>query len=218
MNRRIFPVSALLGCCWLPAQAPSAISAPAPSKAYASSIGFRYSLPSDWETIEDQASIPDVQKQSEKSAATDAERRGIDCARMVLTARHGNPPSVIEAVAMPFECFGEPMTEKDLPGFAHGVMEAVDSGFDLSAPVTANYDLGMHRLWIERSGATVKGQAEPAYTVETVCTLLKRGAVCWLTIAADADALAAFENGAVKLDGDELPALVPATAFGNLSP
>ena len=218
MNRRIFPVSALLACCWLPAQSPSAspAAAPAHDKAYASSIGFRYSLPSGWEVL-DNPSSPDIRNPAGKSAP-DAERRGIDCTQMVLTARHGNPPSMIVAVALPYECFGEAMTEKDLPGFAHGVMKGTDSSFDLSASVTATYDLGLHRLWVERSSATVKDHAEHAYTAETVCTLLKRGAACWMAIAADADALAAFEKGAVKLDGDELPALVPATAFGGLSP
>jgi len=51
------------------------------------------------------------------------------------------------------------------------------------------------------------------YTVETVCSVLKKGAVCWMTMAANQDALQTFENGAVKLDGEAPATLVPASAF-----
>lgn len=216
MKPRLFPVSMLFAACWLPAQAPSVnpAAAPAQDKAYSSSIGFRYRLPADWESVGDNPSPPDARQQAGKGAAADAEMRGMDCAQTVLAARHGNPASVITVVALPFECFGEPMIDKDLPGFGRGAMEEIENSFDLSAPVTANYDLGTHRLWIERSGATVKGQTERAYTVETVCTILKKGAVCWMATAADADALRTFETGAVKLEGDSFPALVPPAAFG----
>jgi hypothetical protein len=51
------------------------------------------------------------------------------------------------------------------------------------------------------------------YTVETVCSVLKKGAVCWMAMAADKAGLQTFENGAVTLDGEVPAALVPATAF-----
>jgi hypothetical protein len=51
------------------------------------------------------------------------------------------------------------------------------------------------------------------YTVETVCSVLKKGAVCWMAMAADKAGLQTFENGAVALDGEVPAALVPATAF-----
>jgi hypothetical protein len=208
----------LLARAQAPAGNPASPVSPAQTQAHSSSIGFSYSLPADWEVIGSDPSPPDVQKQAEKGASTDAEKRGIDCAQMALTARHGNPPSVITIVTLPFECFGEQLTEKDLPGFAQGAMAGVAGSFNVTTPVTATYDLGTRRLWIERSSATVKGRTELAYTMETVCTLLKKGAVCWMAMAADKDALATFENAAVTLDGDAQPALVPAAAFGKPSP
>ncbi len=220
---RFILFSSLLSLAGLPAQTPAGTpppssSAPVTNQAHTSGIGISYSLPSDWEVLGGNPTLPDVQKQVEKGAATDAEKRGIDCVQMALTARHGNPPSVVTIVALPFDCFGDQMTEKDLPGFAQGAMEGVNNSFDVSAPVSSTYSLGTHSLWIERSGATVKGHAELAYTLETVCTILKRGAVCWMAMAADKDALAAFESGAVTLDGDAQPALVPAAAVARPSP
>jgi hypothetical protein len=222
MKLRIIPRSILFVACSLLAQSsagiPGSSSAAAQNQAHSSNLGFSYALPSDWDVIDNHPSLADVQKQVEQGAGTDAEKRGIDCVRMALTARHGNPPSVVTIVALPFDCFGEQMTEKDLPGFAQGALEGVNNSFDVSAPVSTTYSLGAHSLWIERSGATVKGHAELAYTVETVCTILKKGAVCWMAMAADKDALATFENGAVTLDGDAQPGLVPATAFAKPSP
>jgi hypothetical protein len=222
MKPRFIPASVLFVACSHLAQAqvgtPASPAAPAQNQAHSSNIGFSYSLPSDWEVIDRNAGLPDLQKQVEKDATTDAEKRGIGCIQMALTARHGTPPSIVTIVALPFECFGEQFTGKDLPGFAQGAMEGVNNSFDLSAPVTANYDLGTHRLWIERSSATVKGHAELAYTLETVCTILRKGAVCWMAMADGKEALATFEDGAVTLDGDAQPALVPATAFAKPSP
>ncbi len=73
--------------------------------------------------------------------------------------------------------------------------------------------LGTHSMWIERSKGALKEHSELQYTVETVCTILKKGAVCWMALGADKDGLTIFESGAVNLDGDAQPALVPATAF-----
>jgi hypothetical protein len=47
--------------------------------------------------------------------------------------------------------------------------------------------------------------------------LLKKGAVCWMTMAADAESLKAFEQQAVTLEGDAFSALVPA-GYVDLAP
>lgn len=190
-----------------PPQAP-----PAP-KPYSSPLGFSYSVPSDWEIVDTSAALPALQQQAAKHGASDAEKRGLSCVQMALTAKHGAPPSVIVEVALPFDCFGEKLTEKDLPGFARGAEEGITNSFDLSGQTSNTYALGVHSLWIERSDGSIKGRADTHYTIETVCTLLSKAAACWMTLAADKDALATFESGAVKLDGDAQPALVPATAF-----
>ena len=84
--------------------------------------------------------------------------------------------------------------------------------FDISGQVRGAYSLGAHSLWIERSTGALIGHPEVKYTVETVCSILKKGAVCWMTMAADDAALQTFENGAVTLDG-ELPSAGPGQAF-----
>lgn len=191
-----------------------AISSAAPgSQVHSSGLGFSYSLPSGWEMVDHKPPIPGVQKQVAKDATTDAERRGINCIQVALTARRGNPASVVVIVALPFDCFGAQMTDKELPGFAQGALNGIDSSFDLSGTVSSTYALGKHNLWIERSEGSLKNHAVPQYTIETVCSVLKRAAVCWMAMAADKDALAAFEGGAVTLDGDAQPALVPAAVF-----
>jgi hypothetical protein len=73
--------------------------------------------------------------------------------------------------------------------------------------------LGSHSLWIERAKGNPKGHPEMPYTLEIACSLLKKAAVCWMTVAGDAQALKEFEGTAVVLDGDSYSGLVPATAF-----
>jgi len=67
-------------------------------------------------------------------------------------------------------------------------------------------------MWVERASATVKGQPESKYTLELACTLLAKGAACWMTMAADAAHLEIFERRPVALEGDTFDALVPAGA------
>jgi hypothetical protein len=43
--------------------------------------------------------------------------------------------------------------------------------------------------------------------------MLKNGAVCWMGFVASEADLKTFEQGAVSLDGESNPALVPASAF-----
>jgi hypothetical protein len=68
-------------------------------------------------------------------------------------------------------------------------------------------------MWIERAKGSPKGHPEMPYTLEIACSLLKRAAVCWMTVAGDDQALKDFEGNAVVLDGDFFSQLVPATAF-----
>jgi hypothetical protein len=59
----------------------------------------------------------------------------------------------------------------------------------------------------------VKGQADLKYTIEIACSVTKKAAVCWMTMASDDAALATFEHMPVSLDGDKAASLVPANAF-----
>jgi hypothetical protein len=210
MNARLIPVLLVLCCAPLLAQAPA--SAPT-TRTHTSDIGFTYSLPADWEVVDAQPSLPVVRQQVEKNATSEDEKKGIACVQVALTARHGAPSSVVVVVALPFACFGQEMSEKDLPGFAEGASEGLKSTFTISDPLYGAYSIGTHSVWIERATGTVIAHPEVKYTVETVCSVLKKGAVCWMAMIADDTTLKTFEHGAVTLDGEVPAELVPATAF-----
>ncbi len=209
MNSRIFTCCLALAGLPILAQAP----APAASHAHANDLGFSYTLPADWDVMDVPASLPAVKDQATQSAQSEDEKKGVACVQMLLTARHGQPTSVLVEVALPFACFGKPMSETDLPGFAMGASDGLKQAFDIDEPVYGSYALGTHSFWIERAKGAPKGHPEMPYTVEITCSLLKKAAVCWMTMAADDSALKTFEQGAVTLDDEAPIALVPATAF-----
>jgi len=184
-----------------------------PPEAHTSDLGFTYSVPSDWEVVNSNPTLPEVKEQAQQQASTDEEKKGVACVQIALTARHGSPASVLVVVQLPFACFGQSMSTKDLPGFAQGATEGIKQSFDVGDPVFGDYTLGSHDMWIERAKGAPKGHPEAPYTVEITCTLLKKGAVCWMAIAASDDALKVFEEGQVVLEGEAPTALVPAIAF-----
>jgi hypothetical protein len=210
MKSRLF--TTLLVLCGAPLLAQTPASAPA-AQAHASGLGFSYSLPSDWDVVDTKPTLPAVRQKVENEAASEDEKKGAACAQVALTAKHGDPASVVVVVALPFACFGQEMTAKDLPDFASGASEGLKKSFDLADPLRGAYSLGAHSVWIERAKGTLIGHAEVKYTVETVCSILKKDAVCWMTMAADDAALQSFEHGAVTLDNEAPAALVPANAF-----
>ncbi len=200
-------IIALLCCTLLVSQ-----QVPAPAVT-PETFGFSYSLPAGWDAIDAQSTLPEVKQRQMQNAKTDEEKKEIACIQVPASARHGNPPSFLAVMALPFDCFGQIMTEKDLPGFAEGSSEGPRAIFDFGDPAYSSYTLGSHHIWIERAKGNPKGHPEMGYTLEVACGLLSRAAVCWMTVAADDEALKQFEGNAVKLDGDLFPELVPATAF-----
>ena len=207
MNARLLTTFLLIGCASLLAQAPAS------NTVHTSEFGFSYSVPSDWQVTETQATTTEFKEQQTQNAKSEEEKKGIACLQVALTARQGDPASVIVAMALPFGCFGQSMTEKDLPGFAQGGSEGLKQAFDLSEPVNATYSLGSHNFWLERAKGTPKGHPEINYTVEITCGLLKKAAVCWMAMVPDENTLHIFEGGAAILDGDSFPALIPSTAL-----
>jgi hypothetical protein len=189
------------------APAPSAVAA----HSYASDLGFSYDLPSGWDVIETQASLAQARQQASQNTATEQGKKALDCLQMGRTARH--EASVILDFALPFDCFGEQLTEKDMPSFADQASQGIKLSFDIGDPAYGAYALGSHNLWIERVKGALKGQTATSFTIEIACTVLKKAAVCWMTMAGDDAALKTFEHGAVSLDGEAPVTLVPATAF-----
>jgi hypothetical protein len=186
------------------------LALPAPSTEF---LGFTYRVPAGWNAIDAQATLPEVKKRQLETAKTDDEKKMIACVQIPISARRGAPPSFLAAMALPFDCVGQAMTEKDLPGFAEGSSQGPRAIFDFADPVYGAYALGSHSMWIERAKGNPKGHPEMPYTLEIACSLLKKSAVCWMTVAGDDQALKEFESTAVTLNGDFFTELVPTTAF-----
>lgn len=187
-----------------------ALHAQAP-RARSEALGFTYSLPDDWQAI-----VPKAQTEPPPKAPLNAPaevKKGITCVQVPMTARHGDPPSVVVIVALPFDCFGETMAPQDLADFGAGVTDGLKTTVDFLNPVTTSYSLADHHLWIERVKAVPIGKTTPVSTVEIVCTLLEKGAVCWMVQAADEAGLQAFENATVTLEGSAVHRLVPSQVF-----
>ena len=176
-------------------------------------FGFSYHLPSGWDATDAQSTLPEVKARLTANAKTDEEKKEIACIQVPMSARKGAPPSILAAMALPFDCFGQIITEKDLPGFAEGASEGPRAIFDFGEPTFGSYKLGDHSVWIERAKGNPKGHPEMAYTLEIACSLLKRSAVCWMMVAGNQESLRQFEGNAVTLDGDFFLELVPPNAF-----
>jgi len=173
-------------------------------------LGFSFTLPGDWQVMDTSAA---AKEQARQSAATEEDKKGLACVQVGLTARHGIPPSVMTEAALPFDCYGQQMTQAELPGFAASASASLEQNFDLGQPEYGSYMVGAHSFWIERVKGSVKGQAAMQYTIEIACSVTRKAAVCWMTMAADAAALSTFEHAPVSLDGETPAALVPANAF-----
>ena len=208
---RVFRNTFLAAVCAAPLLQ-TAAQAPA-LQAHGSDLGFTYSLPSEWEVMATPSTLADMKQQQTQSATSEDEKKGLACVQLALTARHGDPASVVVVIQLPFDCFGQAMNDKDLPGFAQGASEGLKQSFDISDPVYGSYSLGTHSMWAERAKGSPKGHPELPYTMEIACSLLKKGAVCWMAMAADDAALKIFESSPVALEGEAPAALVPATAY-----
>ena len=208
----LFAVGSLALAAQTPAPAKLAATSAAPAMAKPAGppavkdndIGFAYSLPSEWQTLASQLATPDVPYPS-----VEGPKKGNACTQVELTARHGTPSSVVVVVALPFDCYGQTLTEKNLSDFAAGAAQGLKQTFDVTNPVLANYSLGSHTMWIERASGTVKGQPTAKYTLEIACTVMSKGAACWMIMAADPAHLKTFEQEAVTIEGDAFDAIVP---------
>jgi hypothetical protein len=142
-----------------------------------------------------------------------AAKKGDACVEVVLTAKHGTPASVVMVMALPFACYGQSLKPGDLANFGAGAAAGLKQTFDVTDPVEGNYTLGSHAVWIERAKGTPKGHPENPFTFEIACTVLAKGAACWMTMAADWHSLHAFERAPVTLDGETFAGLVPPHSF-----
>lgn len=176
-------------------------------------FGFTYRLPPGWKSASPESTLPAARENALQSAKNPSQELGIACAQVVLSAESEKTSSAIVVAALPYACYGQPMSAKDLPGFAAGVSDGLKQNLNISVPVYGSYTLGTHNFWIERAAGVPKNRPQSVYTVEIACSLLKKSAVCWMTLAAGAGALRDFENTPVELDGEPPVSLVPVDAF-----
>ncbi len=182
------------------------------AQAHASDLGFSYSLPPDWEVVDTKPMLPNALQQAARDYGNETAKMAA-CVQLPLTAHHGNPASAIAVVGLSFDCMGHSFTAQDLPGIASGVDDGLKKNIEIVSPFNNTYTLGTHSMWIERASGSLVGHPEIKRTMETVCSVLKKGVVCWMTMAADDAALQTYEQGTVTLDGEDATALVPADAL-----
>jgi hypothetical protein len=188
---------------------PAAVALTQPAQVDDSDVGFSYGLPADWEFV----APPSAPKSTVPFPDAMGAKKGDACVEVVLTAKQGTPASVVVVTALPFACYGQDFKAGDLENFGVGAAEGLKQTFDVTDPVEGNYTLGGHAFWIERAKGTPKGHPGNPFTFEIACTVLEKGAVCWMTMAADWHSLHAFERAQVTLDGEISPELVPAHSF-----
>jgi hypothetical protein len=178
-----------------------------------SELGFSYSLPSDWNIVDTRPMLPVIQQQAAKSATSEVEKKGVSCVQVPFKATHGDPASSVVVVTIGFDCLGQRYLDSDLASFAEGVAKSLKKNWNIVDPVYAAYMLGSHSFWIERASGSSLAHPEVKRGLDVVCSMLKKGAVCWMAFTvSDAD-LQTFEHGQVILDDDAPAALVPPTAF-----
>jgi hypothetical protein len=185
------------------------VEKPAAPAVYKSDLGFSYGYSADWQLIDTTAITPAAQQQAAASATSAEEKKGAACAQIGLMLKHGDPASIIMTVALPYDCYGSSFTDTDLPGFGKGVSGGLKQNFSVSETKTATFKSGTHSLWIERAAAVSKADPSRTYTIETVCSMLKKGATCWIGMVKDDAALKIMEQSLVTLESDAPTALVP---------
>lgn len=183
------------------------------SSVNSSALGFSYKLPADWQVASAPSSLPAAKQSAEQSAKKPSEILGIACAQVALSARQSKSHSVVVVAALPFACYGQNMTSQNLSGFSDGVTDGLKQNFNITDPVYGSYTLGTYKFWIERAIGIPQNHPQTEYTLEIACSILKKSAVCWMTLATGAGALRDFEHGLVTLDGEPPVVLVPLNAF-----
>ena len=180
---------------------------------FSDEAGFTFTYPSDWESLDTKPITPAAQLKAEEQANSSMEKKGAECARIALLLRSKSHQSSIVVVMLPYACVGSALGPGDLASVASGISEGIKRGYTVFDPAYGAYKLGSHSLWIERAQATSKEHPDHTYTLETVCSLLKKSMVCWMGFAKDQAALSVLENGLTSLDGEKPTTLVPPASI-----
>lgn len=170
-------------------------------------------MPSDWEVQDTAPMLPVVQQQAAKDVTQEQAKKAVGCVQLPLKATHGNPPSNVVVVGVSYDCLGQHFTDSDLAAFGGGVANSLKKTWDVVDPVYGAYTLGTHSVWIERAVGTPIAHPETKRTLEVVCSMLKKGSVCWMAFVVSDTDLQAFEQSRVSLDEEPPVVLVPLSAL-----
>jgi hypothetical protein len=182
---------------------------------FTSDAGFSYNYPADWTVVNMQPMLAEARKDVEAKATSDAEKKGADCTQLALMLQHGEHSSMIEALVMPFDCTGNPLTEKDMSSIGMGMTQGLSSYVDTTSSNSGTYKRGTHTIWVDKITGAFKSRPEQKLQIDVVCGLLQKSLVCWMAFAYNDADLKAFENSSAQVEGDSIPQLVPADAFAN---
>jgi hypothetical protein len=191
---------------------------------FKSDLGFSYRYLNDWDDLTHTKFFEALQrmealaKNGKGNSKRDLATRASECRRMVLMLARPRPVGgSIVVTAIPFACFGGRPSEKDLPVLQSLAPHYTTAVMDVTSVRAGNYMLGSHKVWIERVWGTPKGQPKKPTIAEVVCGLLKKAFVCWAAgVGSNEAELKGFEQGAVTLDEDSAPALVPEAVAAQL--
>ena len=100
-----------------------------------------------------------------------------------------------------------------MSGFASGSSEGLKQTFDMADPEYGSYSIGTHTMWVERVKGVPKRNPAATYTIEIVCSILKKAGVCFMAMEADEAGMRVFEHSLVALEGEPPAMLIPADAF-----
>jgi hypothetical protein len=191
---------------------------------FQSALGFSYSYSNDWISLNNTKLFEALNRMNELLPKKEKEnsRKGLatratECRQMVMMLALPKPRSgAVVITAIPSDCVGRTLAEKDLPVLQSLASQNATSALDVTSVRAGNYMLGSHNVWIKRFLGTPKGQPRKPTTAELVCALPAKAFVCWSAVVGNEEELKAFEYGAVTLDGDSAPALVPPAAIASL--
>jgi len=127
--------------------------------------------------------LPAMLQQAARDYGNEAAKMAA-CLQLPLTANTATRPPPCGGGAV-VDCVGHPYTAADIPSLASNVTDGLKKNVEVASPVNSTYTLGTHSMWIQRASGTLVGHPEIKVTMETVCSVLKKGVACWMVIAAD---------------------------------
>ncbi len=180
-------------------------------------IDFHYTYPGDWQTFDAAPAVAVSKLQTEKSADSEMEKKGAECAELLLTAKT-KAGGVVMIMRISSECLGVKFTNDQLAGVATGMAAGMAKNFELSEQQSGAYSLGSHDFAIFKARGASKSDPTQVLSIDIPCTIYGDGVLCWMAMSQDEAGLADFKKSLVQLGKEPATALVPDSAFPEKKP